>query len=133
MDVFTMLTAVAAYVQQNQLPVNQYLSNINRHPLELPDHMESMQRLLADLSEAVLGRIPLTVYKSHYYATLRLIEILESLEEGFSRNLSSVTQGATSRHDISKEMLQELMKAKRRIYKLAKASIVRPKLSTDAA
>ncbi|KAJ9091560.1 hypothetical protein QFC21_007185 [Naganishia friedmannii] len=112
MDVLTLLTAVAAYVQENQLPVNQYLSNTDRDPLDLPDYMESMQRLLADLSEAVLGRIPLTAYKSHYYATLRLIENLESLEEGFSRNLSSVTQGATSRHDISKEMLVEFMKAK---------------------
>lgn len=68
MDTISLVTAVAAYVQERQLPVNQYLADPQRHPIDLPDHTEAMQQLLAQLAEVVLGRIPLPAYATHYHS-----------------------------------------------------------------
>ncbi|KAJ9119910.1 hypothetical protein QFC24_005393 [Naganishia onofrii] len=111
MDLLTLVTSVAAYVQDKQLPVNRFIADNGRHVEELPDFVESMHPLLSDLADAVLGIIPLQAYASHYYSTLRLLEALESLEEGFARNVSAVANGKASRHDNSKEVLMEMMKA----------------------
>lgn len=112
MDPLQVVTAVSSYIQERQLPVNRYLADPNRHPLELPDHVESMNLLLSRLAEIVLGRVPLPAYAGHYHSTLRLIESLEALKEGFSQDLPALAQGSTLRRDITKGNLQEMMKAK---------------------
>jgi hypothetical protein len=131
MDLLTVVTSVVAYVQDKQLPVNRFIADNGRHVEELPDFVESMQALLSDLADAVLGRILLQAYASHYHSTLRLLEALESLEEGFSRSVSAVANGKTSRHDISKEVLLEMMKAQLTDKQLVQVLNVIPKRSIE--
>jgi hypothetical protein len=127
MDILNLVTAVAAYVQEKQLPVNQYIIAPDRQAIHLPDHVESMEQLLHHLADTVLGRIPLSAYASHYYSTLKLIESLQSLEEGFSSNVQANTLAGVNRHDIPRQAVEEMMKAKLTDRQIGQSFGVKPK------
>jgi hypothetical protein len=76
MNPLQLVTAVSAYVQDCQLPVNRYLADASRRPGDLPDRVEFANLLLSQLAEVVLNRIAQPAYAGHYYSTLRLIETL---------------------------------------------------------
>jgi hypothetical protein len=78
------LTAIATLIQHHQLPVNQYLADSNRAALSLPVHMQAMTALINRLNNDLYGKIPFDIWQSHYNSTKTLLELLRTVEAGFS-------------------------------------------------
>ncbi|KAI5448857.1 hypothetical protein NCC49_006065 [Naganishia albida] len=111
-DMLALVTAINTYVQSVQLPVNLYLSNPQRDPLELPAHQQMMAQLANWLRSDIYRRFPMHIYQGHYNSTRDLQEHLRSIEAGFSESLDNQPGLVTSRHEIPALLLQELIRSK---------------------
>lgn len=110
-DMLALVTAINTYVQSVQLPVNQYQSDPQRDPLELPGHQRMMADLANRLRSDIYRRFPMHIYQGHFNSTRDLQEHLRSIGAGFSEGLDNQPSLVISRHDIPADLLQELLRS----------------------
>lgn len=112
MDAYQIVAEVSAAVQQAQLPVHEYIADPRRDPLQLPVFRQSMIGLLYRLQRDAHGNIPQQAFSGHCHSTNQILEVIKSIEDGFSRSLNHLADHKVLRYDIEADILVEMLRAK---------------------
>jgi hypothetical protein len=113
MNAAEIVNLLAIHVQECHLPIQRYIADPDRSPMQLPSMLERIQGLISDLRNGIHHIVPSSVYALHLQSSFELQDQLVALEAGYS-TLTTGTEPAIPRlqrgpKSIPEDQLRELM------------------------